>query len=104
EIDAGSLGAVAQRGIEQMQAFLHRGRLSSPLRASFFSMVVLASHSSPHRTLLRCCAVKPRRWKQPRALSLASTVSRAAPRDAARLAIASHSIAPAPCPAAAGWM
>ena len=47
-------------------------------------MVVLASHWSPMRTRLRCCAVKPRRSNRGFATSLASAVSRSrrAPRRA----------------------
>ena len=56
----------------------------------------------PCDTVLRRCATKPRRSKKPRALSLASTVSRAVPRAAASRSTASHSMAPIPCPATAG--
>src|SRR5258707_2859049 len=49
------------------------------LAASFFSIVVLASHSSPSGIVLRCCGTKPRRLKKSSALSLTSAVSRASP-------------------------
>ena len=44
---------------------------SLPFAASFFSIVVLASHSSPRSTVLRCWATNPRDWKKSLALSLA---------------------------------
>src|ERR1700683_2726192 len=66
------------------------------------TMVVLASHSSPTETELRVLATKPRRSKKPRAESLAATEISLVPRAAASVSSASHSMAPAPCPAAAG--
>src|ERR1700747_3453111 len=74
-----------------------------PRPTSGLVMVVLASHSSPSDTVLRLCGENPRFSKKPRAASLASTVISLAPRAAASFSSASHSIAPAPCPAAAGW-
>src|ERR1700704_2889153 len=72
------------------------------LAASFFSVVVLASHSSPSGMVLRCCGTNPRRLKKSSALSLTSAVNRAAPREAASFSSASISMEPTPCPAAAG--
>ena len=46
-------------------------------------IVVLASHWSPMRTRLRCCAVKPWRSNSGLATSLASAVRRFAPRACA---------------------
>ena len=90
EVDAVGLRAVAQRGVEQIEAFaahrLTRGNSSAPARprpamtivehdvmqwrgtarlhraapCSFFFIVVLVSHSSPTETVLRCSAQKPR--------------------------------------------
>ena len=57
--------------------------------SSFFSIVVLASHSSPRKTELRCWATNPRAWKKSLALSLASTVSFVAPRAPASFSTAS---------------
>ena len=52
EVDAVHLRAIAQRGIEQIEALAaHVGFLSS----SVLVMVVLASHSSPCGIELRCC-------------------------------------------------
>src|SRR6516164_4069444 len=82
----------------RLRAF-HDG-LPRPVRG--LVMVVLASHSSPSETVLRLCAENPRFSKKPRAASLASTVSSLVPRAAASFSSASHSIAPAPCLAAAG--
>src|SRR6516225_1106330 len=82
----------------RLRAF-HDG-LPRPVRG--LVMVVLASHSSPSDTVLRLCAENPRFSKKPRAASLASTVISLAPRAAASFSSASHSIAPAPCPAAVG--
>src|SRR5882762_5645614 len=50
--------------------------------ASFFSIVVLVSHSPPRRTVLRCCASKPWRVKKSCAVSLTSAFRRVAPRAA----------------------
>src|SRR6476620_11301878 len=72
------------------------------LAASFFSIVVLASHSSPSGTVLRCCGTNPRRLKNSSALSLTSAVNRGAPREAASFSRASINMEPTPCPAAAG--
>src|SRR5580658_40744 len=50
--------------------------LALPSRGpSGFAIVVLASHSPARNTVLRLCAAKPRRSKNPTAVSLASTVS-----------------------------
>src|SRR5271154_5854433 len=76
--------------------------LSGTAAASGFVSVVLASHSPASDTVLRVLATKPRFSKKPRAVSLASTLSSLAPRAAASVSSASSSIAPAPCPAAAG--
>src|SRR5690349_16157867 len=73
-----------------------------PRATSGLVMVVLAIHSPPSETVLRLCAAKPRFSKKARAASLASTVISLAPRAAASFSNASHSIAPAPCPEAAG--
>src|ERR1051325_4106101 len=99
EIDAVHLRAVAQRGVEKIEAFFHA---AAPLAASFFSIVVLASHSPPSCTVLRCVAMNPRFLKKSCAVSLTSAVSRFAPRAPASFSSASTSIAPAPCPVAAG--
>src|SRR6476620_4633898 len=72
------------------------------LAASFFSIVVVASHSSPSGTVLRCCGTNPRRLKKSSALSLTSAVRRGAPRPEASFSSASISIEPTPCPAPAG--
>src|SRR5262245_33392162 len=77
------------RGISILYSRRSPGSGAAPLAASFFFMVVLLSHSLPTDTLLRCSAVKPRRWKNSLALSLASTVSCAAPRAAASFSSAS---------------
>ena len=53
EIDAVGLGAVPQRGVEQIEAFAAH---AAPPSASVFFIVVLASHSSPIVTELRCIA------------------------------------------------
>src|ERR1700733_10480516 len=67
-----------------------------PFAASGFVIVVLASHSPASNTVLRVRGTKPRFSKNPRALSLASTVSSLLPRAAASFSSASHSMAPAP--------
>src|ERR1041385_6780528 len=69
---------------------------------SFFSIVVLVSHSPPRRTVLRCCASKPWRVKKSCAVSLTSAFRRLAPRAAASFSSAPTSMVPAPCPAIAG--
>src|SRR5208282_551915 len=70
--------------------------------ASGLAIVVLASHSPASDMVLRVFPTKPRFSKKPRALSLASTSSSLLPRAAASFSSASHSMVPAPCPAAAG--
>src|SRR6478736_3750249 len=72
------------------------------LAASFFSIVVLASHSSPSGMVLRCCGTNPRRLKNSSALSLTSAVNRGAPREAASFSRASSNMGPTRGPAAAG--
>jgi hypothetical protein len=71
--DAVHLCAVAQRGVEQIEPFL--AHAAPCVAASVLSMVVLASHSPPRSTVLRCCAEKPRFLKKSCALSLTSAVS-----------------------------
>ena len=57
EIDAVGLRAVAQRGVEQIEAFAaHVGAPGLAPSASVFCMVVLASHSPLTVTVLRCFA------------------------------------------------
>src|SRR5262249_16126395 len=142
EIDAVGLRAIAQRGVEEIEAFAghaspevivehqrdrdqyrddrdhevvaleagggflgfaHCGRsLAAGFAASCFSIVVLASHSLPSGTELRCCGTKPRRLKKPSALSLTSAESLPAPRAVASFSSASISMLPTPCLAAAG--
>ena len=88
EIDAVGLRAVAQRGVEQIEAFAAHACTSLP--ASVFFIVVLASHSSPIVTELRCSRCS-RAWRKTRcAVSLASTVSAVAPRAPASFSSASH--------------
>src|SRR6188474_3144796 len=70
--------------------------------AVFFSIVVFASHSPPRRTVLRCCAAKPRFLKKSCAVSLTSAVRRFAPRARLSFSSASTSRVPTPCPATAG--
>ena len=55
EIDAVGLRAVAQRGVEQIEAFAaHDGAPGAAFSASVFCIVVLASHSPLMVTVLRC--------------------------------------------------
>ena len=57
EIDAVGLRAVAQRGVEQIEAFAaHGGTPGAALSSSVFCIVVLASHSPLTVTVLRCLA------------------------------------------------
>ena len=57
EIDAVGLRAVAQRGIEQIEAFAaHVGAPGFAPSPSVFCMVVLTSHSPLTVTVLRCLA------------------------------------------------
>ncbi|MGY3410755.1 hypothetical protein ACVWZV_006868 [Bradyrhizobium sp. GM5.1] len=57
EIDAVGLRAVAQRGVEQIEALLaHCSAPDAGPLPSVFCMVVLASHSSLTVMLLRCMA------------------------------------------------
>jgi hypothetical protein len=53
------------------------------LVANGFFMVVLLSHSLPAETVLRCCGSNPRRAKNSRAVSLASTERCGVPRAGA---------------------
>src|SRR5215469_11409243 len=76
---------------------------SLPRPTSGLVMVVLASHSPPTDTVLRLCGANPRFSKKPRAASLVSTLISLAPRAPASFSSASHNMAPAPCPDAAGW-
>src|SRR6187200_2386984 len=71
---------------------------------SGFSMVVLASHSSPRCTVFRLCGAYPRALKKDSAVSLAATESFFAPRAPASFSSASTSIVAAPSPIAAGWI
>src|SRR5436309_12537818 len=68
------------------------------LATSCFSMVVLASHSPPSWTVLRCCGTKPRCLKKSCPLSLTSAIRRRAPRPAASFSRASLSSEPTPFP------
>ena len=74
EIDAVHLRAVAQRGVEEIEPFLAHQRAPRFIAVAFaqrvLSIVVLASHSPPRSTVLRCCAVKPRFLKKSCAVSL----------------------------------
>src|SRR3977135_1962863 len=55
EIDAVGLRAVAQRGVEQIEAFAaHVGPPGAAASLSVFCIVVLASPSPPTVTVLRC--------------------------------------------------
>ena len=55
EIDAVGLRAVAQRGVEQIEAFAaHEGTPGAAASPSVFCIVVLASHSPLMVTVLRC--------------------------------------------------
>ena len=57
EIDAVGLRAVAQRGVEQIEAFAaHVGPPGAAPWTSVFCIVVLASHSPLTVTVLRCLA------------------------------------------------
>src|SRR5262249_20750539 len=103
EVDAVGLRAVAQRGVEEIEAFARgTGHCGRSFAASCFSMVVLASHSPPSGTVLRCCGTNPRFLKKSCALSLTSAVSRRAPRAPASFSSASTIIEPTPWPAALG--
>src|SRR6185437_6183441 len=58
EIDAVGLRAVAQRGVEEIEAFAtHDGPPGAALSPKLFFIVVFASHSSPIVTLLRWLAI-----------------------------------------------
>src|SRR6202008_4204319 len=86
EVDTVGLRAVAQRGVEQIEALAAH---ACPPLTSVFCIVVLASHSPFTVTLLRCRATYPRFLKNSKALSLASTETLLAPRAPASFSKAS---------------
>src|SRR3569833_4546416 len=61
EIDAVGLRAVAQRGIEEIEAFAaHWSAPGAAASPSAFCIVVMASHSPLSEVVLRCFGVFPR--------------------------------------------